>query len=395
MKRLLLMALLPCVLSLNAQQALWNQAPVVSPEINADNSVTFRLQAPEAKKVIITGDFLPAGKMKTPQGEVDIPGYAELARGDNGVWEFTSAALSPELYSYSFVVDGMRINDPSNVYRMRDVSTISDIFIIDGDNASRYMVKDVPHGNVAKVWYKGDKAGKDRRMTVYTPAGYEKGDRDYPVFYLLHGMGGDENAWQELGRAAQILDNMIAAGEVEPMIVVMTNGNMAQDAAPGEGAGASRQPTFNLPHTMDGYFETAFPDVVNYIDSNYRTRKDKHSRAIAGLSMGGFHSMQISKEYPDMFDYVGLFSAAIMPREGVDSPIYKDIDAKLKTQFDKKPALYWIGIGDKDFLYQANKEYRQKLDTNGYSYTYYESPDGPIWRNWRVYLTKFLPLLFK
>ncbi|MDE6320660.1 MAG: esterase, partial [Muribaculaceae bacterium] len=215
------------------------------------------------------------------------------------------------------------------------------------------------------------------------------------VLYLLHGMGGDENAWTELGRAAQILDNLIAQGKVEPMIVVMTNGNAALQAAPGESSLGFVTPTTNLPHTMDGTFEEHFPEVVNFIDTNFRTIDSKGGRAIAGLSMGGFHSMHISKQYPDMFDYVGLFSAAIMPGKDTTSPIYQDIEGKLKTQFDKKPALYWIAIGDKDFLYEANKEYRKLLDEKGYPYTYYESPDGHIWKNWRIYLSKFTPMLFK
>lgn len=146
---------------------------------------------------------------------------------------------------------------------------------------------------------------------------------------------------------------------------------------------------------MDGTFESHFPDVVAFVDSTYRTIPDKAHRAIAGLSMGGFHSMQISKEYPDMFDYVGLFSAAIMPKEGVQSPVYENFDAKLARQFKDAPELYWIGIGDKDFLYGANVEFRKKLDAAGYPYVYYESPDGHIWRNWRIYLTEFLPKLFR
>ncbi|MDE6286335.1 MAG: esterase, partial [Muribaculaceae bacterium] len=223
----------------------------------------------------------------------------------------------------------------------------------------------------------------------------ENGDKSYPVFYLLHGMGGDENAWSELGRATQILDNMIARGEVEPMIVVMTNGNVDMQAAPGETSAGFVAPTTQLPSTMNGMFETHFPDVVNFVDSHYRTIPDKAHRAIAGLSMGGFHSLHISKEYPDMFDHVGLFSAAILPREGATSPIYADFDGKLARQFAAKPALYWIAIGDKDFLYSANKDYRAMLDSHNYPYEYVESPDGHIWKNWRIYLTQFLPKLFK
>lgn len=234
-----------------------------------------------------------------------------------------------------------------------------------------------------------------RRLTVYTPAGYETSGKSYPVFYLLHGMGGDENAWSELGRAAQILDNMIAQGKAEPMIVVMTNGNLAMQAAPGETSQGFIAPTMQLPKTMEGSFEQHFPEVVDFVDRNFRTIKQKSGRAIGGLSMGGFHSMHISKEYPDMFDYVGLFSAAITPDKSVKSPVYENLEAKLKAQFDKNPALYWIAIGNTDFLYQANAEYRKMLDDKGYKYTYYETPEGHIWKNWRIYLTEFVPLLFK
>lgn len=208
-------------------------------------------------------------------------------------------------------------------------------------------------------------------------------------------MGGDEEAWIALGRASQILDNLIAQGKAKPMIVVMTNGNAALEAAPGESAAGLVAPSMNLPKTMDGTFESAFPDVVKFIDKNYRTLPNKKNRAIAGLSMGGFHSLHISKQYPDMFNYIGLFSAAIMPNKDTKSPIYDNFDAKLKTQFTKKPALYWIGIGKTDFLYKPNEEFRKKLDEQGYRYTYYENDEGHIWKNWRIYLTEFAPLLFR
>jgi len=155
------------------------------------------------------------------------------------------------------------------------------------------------------------------------------------------------------------------------------------------------KPSFMGETRMDGEYETAFPDVIKFIDTNYRTLKTKSGRAIAGLSMGGFHSLHISKEYPDLFDYVGLFSAAIMPREGINSKIYDNQNEKLKIQFSKKPKLYWIGIGTSDFLFQANTDFRKILDENKYPYTYYETGEGHIWKNWRIYLTEFTSLLFK
>lgn len=398
MKKIIIsvMAALMAGLTMNAQQALWGGAAVVSPEINADNTVTFRLKADNAREVQVTGDFLPTQKISTPYGEFDGPGVADLVKGENNVWSYTTPSpLAPELYSYTFLVDGLKITDPGNVFQIRDVASVTNVFIIGGDRADLYKVNAVPHGNVSKVWYHSDKLGLDRRMTVYTPAGYDSGKGKYPVFYLLHGMGGDENAWTELGRAAQILDNLIAQGKAKPMIVVMTNGNAALEAAPGESSLGFSAPSMQLPRTMEGSFEEAFPEVVNYIDSHYRTIRKKSGRAIAGLSMGGFHSMHISNYYPDMFDYVGLFSAAIMPNENAKSPVYQDIDGKLAVQFSKAPALYWIAIGNTDFLYKANVDYRKLLDSKGYKYTYFETGEGHIWKNWRIYLTEFVPQLFQ
>ncbi len=379
-----------------AQQALWGMPQIISPETHTDHSVTFRMLAPAADSVQVTGDFLPTQKIKTPYGEFDAPGVASLTKNDKGLWEFTSSALQPELYSYSFLVDGVKVNDPSNVYSIRDVGSVTNIFIIPGQRADLYRVNDVPHGTVSRLWYDSPQLGMKRRLTVYTPAGYEQNtQKRYPVFYLLHGMGGDEEAWIALGRASQILDNLIAQGKAEPMILVMTNGNASQEAAPGETQYGLVPPTTQLPKTMDGSFETAFTDVVSFIDKTFRTKAEKKSRAIAGLSMGGFHSMHISHFYPDLFDYVGLFSAAIMPREGADAPVYKDIEGQLAKQFQKAPKLYYIAIGDKDFLYKANVDYRKLLDEKKYKYEYYETSEGHIWKNWRIYLSEFVPKLFK
>lgn len=397
MKKLLIMSVaLLFAVSTYAQQALWSGSQIVSPEINQDNSVTFRLHAPKAVKVQVTGDFLPTQKIETPNGSFEIPGYAELIE-QNGVWEFTTEPLDPELYSYSFIVDGLTIRDPSNVYMIRDVASVTNVFIIDGGRSDLYKVNDVPHGTVSKVWYNSPILGKDRRMTVYTPAGYEKNKKQkYPVFYLLHGAGGDEEAWMDLGRTSQILDNLIAQGKAEPMIVVMTNGNAGETAAPGQcPEGFERVPGFQQRGMMEGSFELHFPDVVKYIESNYRVIKDKKHRAIAGLSMGGYHSLHISKYYPDMFDYVGLFSAAARFHDASECPVYQNEKAQIDAQFAKHPALYWIAIGNTDFLYEENVKFRRHLDEKGYPYEYVETEGGHIWRNWRIYLTEFVPKLFK
>jgi enterochelin esterase family protein len=369
-----------------AQQALWNAPSIVSPEVNADHSVIFRFQAPDAKVVKISGDWMPA------QGWT--PGSETMTKDDKGVWSYTTSPLASDLYSYSINVDGLKTTDPNNVYVIRDVATVSNVFLVGGGKADLYKVNAVPHGTVARRWYDSPGNKGVRRITIYTPPGYETSTGKYPVLYLLHGMGGDEEAWMALGRASQILDNLIAQGKAKPMLVVMSNGNVAQEAAPGESSLGMYKPTFQLPNTMDGVFEETFPDVIKFIEGNYRVKAEKSSRAIAGLSMGGYHSLHISRYYPNTFDYVGLFSAAIIPNEKVTSKVYENIDATLKAQQKNGYKLYWIGIGKADFLYKNVTEYRAKLDGIGMKYTYRETEGGHTWTNWRVYLSEFVPLLF-
>lgn len=272
------------------------------------------------------------------------------------------------MYNYSVYVNDFKTTDPSNVYQNRDIATITNYFLIGNGQADLYMVQDVPHGTVSKVWYSSPTLGMERRLTVYTPAGYESSSKKYPVLYLLHGAGGDENAWIEQGRAAQIMDNLIAQGKAEPMIVVMPNGNGAQQAAPGAAPNSMVKPQFMNPKTMDGEIEKAFPDIMKFVEKTYRVKKDKNNRAICGLSMGGFHSLYISAYYPDKFGYVGLFSAAtskqIDPKNNI-SDVYQNIDQKLATQFSNPPRLYWIGIGKTDFLYKDNTDFRKNWMKKG------------------------------
>ena len=378
-----------------AQQALWGGAQIISPEVNTDQSVTFRFDAPKADTVQITGDFLPPEKMKTEWGEFEGPGKANLTRDARGIWTFTSAPLKSDLYSYSIIVDGLKTTDPNNVYLIRDVASVFNVFIVGGGKGDLYSVNKVQHGTVARRWYDSPGNGMARRITIYTPPGYEESKEKYPVFYLLHGMGGDEEAWIALGRTAQILDNLIAQGKAKPMLVVMSNGNVAQEAAPGESSLGFIKPSMQQPRTMDGQFEETFSDVIRFVESNYRVKADKANRAIAGLSMGGYHALHISRYYPNTFDYIGLFSAAIMPNENVKSKVYEKFDETLAAQMKNGYKLYWIGMGKTDFLYQAGVEYRAKLDKIGMKYTYVESEGGHTWTNWRVYLSEFVPLLFK
>ena len=402
MKKLIIFAAL-CLTGMvaQAQQNLnWGQGDqVASPVVNADNTVTFNVVAPEAQKVQITGDFLPAKKIEYQGNTYDSPGVADLVKNDKGVWSFTSDKLQPELYTYNIIVDGVKIIDPLNVYNIHDINNLFSVLLIGGNaRTDLYKVNKVAHGTVSKVWYESPTAGITRRCTVYTPAGYETSGKDYPVFYLLHGIGGDENAWSELGRAAQIMDNLIAKGKAEPMILVMTNGNISEEACPGETSKGFLVPTMMLPKTMEGSFETAFPDVVKFIEKTYRVKKDKAHRAIAGLSMGGFHSLFISINNPDMFDYIGLFSAAVdqqQPDPNGHPEIYADRNGKIDKLFAKNPKLFWIGIGKTDFLFKNNNDLRAYLDSKHHKYTYLETDGGHIWRNWRIYLSEYAPLLFK
>ena len=366
-----------------AQQNLWQKQEVISPEIAADGSVTLRLYAPNAERVMVCGDMFDAYNSEA----------RAMTRCDGGVWEYRTEPLASEMYCYWFNIDGSSdVCDPANSYVVRDVGRQMSYFIIPGGRGDIYAAQDVPHGSVSRVWAPMED-GRERRMVIYTPAGYESNKKTkYPVLYLLHGMGGDEEAWIATGRLAEIMDNLIAQGKAEPMIVVMTNGCTAHVSAPGFSHEGMWRPYMS--GSMDGSFEAMFPTIVEWVDDNYRTLSQMEYRAIAGLSMGGFHSLQISKEYPTMFDYVGLFSAAVMRhKEGV--ALYDNRDAKLAEQFSFKPALYWIAIGKDDFLYAENVEYRKFLDEKGYDYTYVESGGGHVWRNWRIYLADFAQLLFK
>src|SRR5574344_2199310 len=380
MKKVLsIAAMLLMTCSAFAQQALWGGASVESPVVNEDGTVTFRYQAPKAVKVTVSGDFLPTQKMTFNMGgqerTFDAPGVAELKEGQFGIWEYTTDfKVAPEMYTYTFNVDGNTVIDNNNMWVNRDVSSLTSAFIVPGERADLYTIQDVPHGTVSKVWYESATAGFDRRLSVYTPAGYNPTAKTrYPVLYVLHGIGGDEDAWLEQGRAAQILDNLIAAGQAKPMIVVFTNGNISQEAAPGQNSTGYVRPTMQLPKTMEGSFETSFPEIVKFIDTNYKTIAKKQSRAICGLSMGGFHTLYISINYPDMFNYSGMFSAAIGVSEQQMCPMYDNFDAKLAEYFSKKPALLWIGCGNTDFLYKANADFMAQLSEAGYPFQYMET----------------------
>ena len=379
MKRLFLILVLASMALTTSAQGGRSFARTEFPKVNDDHSVTFVMNAKDAKRVTLIGDF-------TLQDGNDQRHF-EMQRNEHGVWSVTTPPLRSEIYSYNFVVDGVRVCDTGNMMRLRDGENHFSSVIVGGDRGDLYEVQDVPHGALHTVWYPSPTLEKDRRAVIYTPASYASGKGKYPVLYLLHGMSGDETAWAELGRTAQIMDNLIAQGKCKEMIVVMTNGNAWQQSAPTHSGGRAMQHYRNR-QQGEASFEDSFGDVIAYVEKNFRVIKKRQARAIAGLSMGGGHSFNISRLYPKTFDYVALFSAAV---RGFNDD---NVQEGLKVQRDNGFKLYWIACGTDDFLYQLNCDYMKYLDSIKFPYTWRESDGGHTWRNWRIYLAELVPMLF-
>ncbi|MBN2029228.1 esterase [bacterium] len=371
------------LLTLTASSVLFGQfggPRIISPELHPDNTVTFRIMAPLASEVRVSGEWI-AG----------YGGSEMLTPSDSGLWSVTLGPLAPEFYGYSFLVDSVQVLDPLNGLIKRDGVRNASVLLVPGEESDLYAVKDVPHGSLAKVWYPSPTLNLTRRMYVYTPPGYADSNERYPVFYLLHGGGGDEDAWTTLGRTPQILDNLIAQGKAKPMIVVMTNGNANQAAGSGDApvmASAAAQAPVDRTQSVGRFEESLVKDVIPYIDSHYRTVATKENRAIAGLSMGGGHTIRATNSHPDMFGYIGVFSSGT--REP-DEAFHQQLDALKESGVN----LYWIGCGVDDFVYESAKTLREVLDAHDFEYTYYESSGGHTWANWRIYLSELAPLLFK
>ena len=355
--------------------SFWGQKPVVSPEIQND-SVTFRLKADYATVVKLSGSWMP-----NPWG-----GTIDMTRGENNVWSVTIPLPEPEIYTYNFVADGVSVNDPQNVMVQRDGSRYLNMLLVDGERTENYKPAE-KRGTVSHPWYDSKILGINRRLTVYTPYGYEANPKaKYPVLYLLHGAGGDEEAWSSMGRTAQILDNLIAKGLAKPMIVVMPNGNPNQQAAQ----------TFGLPTTeydwrdpanRNLYVQSLVEEIVPFIEKNYRTVAKKSHRAIAGLSMGGGHTIAATGMYPNTFDYICPLSMGANKSE--------ELNAQLQGIKKAGYKLYWLACGNTDFLFEQANQLDEALTENGLEHTYYVSEGGHVWANWRLYLNTFAPLLFK
>lgn len=372
MKRILTIAaaLTLAVSAASAQEiANFRQATrVISPELSATD-VTFRLKADYATVVKLQTSWL---------GEA-----VDMVRGEGNVWAVTLPLPYAEIHTYNFIVDGTAVNDPQNFYVQRDGTRYLNMLTVPGERTENYG--EAQHrGTVSYKWYDSKILGINRRVTVYTPYGYEKNPKaKYPVLYLLHGAGGDEEAWSSMGRAAQILDNLIEKGLAKPMIVVMPNGNPNQQAAQTLGLPQS-EINFRDPANADAYVKSLCTEIVPFIEKEYRVDAKASSRAIAGLSMGGGHTVSAVSLYPSLFDYICPLSAA--------GSLSNEAAQALKKDGYK---LFWLACGTSDFILNNSNAIDKSLTDNGLEHTYYLSDGGHTWANWRLYLNTFAQLLFK
>ncbi|MFX0557782.1 alpha/beta hydrolase [Maribacter sp. CXY002] len=368
----------------NTTQAQRTEPGYKALEILEDNSVQFRIKAPDANSVVVWGSWDPAKRI-------------EMVKKDS-IFEAKIGPLASNVYEYEYVVDGVSALDPNSKMVTRDGAWIMNMLQIPGEGASVYLANDVPHGTVHSVWYDSPTLNCTRRMHVYLPPGYESSDKEYPVLYLLHGGGGDEECWLSRGRTNFILDNLIAGGKAEAMIVVMPNGNPDTPAAP-----LSRNPTVKSEGGIGSmasqrYEKSLVNDIVPFIEKNYRVMATPEKRAVAGFSMGGYQTQNITNANPEMFTYIGVMSMGLFSSfnasTGGNYDQQKHID-QLTALKKANPKMYWIGMGTDDFLYETGVKLRALYDSIDFDYTYRENKGTHDWQSWRLYLKEITPQLFK
>jgi len=391
-----------------AQAQLQRPPAVVSPDVLGDGRVAFRIYAPNAASVFLNaGDlppvtFTPPGATPVPQTP-GSPGATVFARGENGVWEFTTAAPVPAgAFRYAIMVDGVRTLDPVNTRTSESNTAMWSMFFVPGIDLED--VKDVPHGAIAEVFYASSVLKTTRRMHVYTPPGYEAGTQKYPVFYLLHGAGDTDDAWTSVGRAGFIFDNLIAAKQAVPMIVVMPAGH--QPPRPGTAAGAAAAgapPAASGPPAISPFTLEFVNDLLPYVERHYRVLTDRPNCAIAGLSMGGMQTLDIAFRHLARFAYIGVYSsgavlgggrgaAAAPPPPDWETVHAADLDnAALK----KGTTLLWLATGVDDRLIANTRATAEILKKHGFEPELLETPGAHTWLVWRDYLRRFTPRLFR
>jgi enterochelin esterase-like enzyme len=337
-------------------------APAVrSPEIHSDGRVTFRLAAPNATDVRVSGDFLPA-----PQ---------PLQKDEKGIWTTTVGPVKPELYTFQVSVNG--------------VSAVRGPLNIPGPAPMFFDMRPVPHGGIDQRWYSSKVIQTTRRVFVYTPPDYARSSTRYPVLYLLHGAGGDESGWTENGHVNLILDNLIADGKLKPLVVVMPYGNAYPPSSPlAEGADAMRR-------QRDLFRRDLIEDLIPFIQTNFRVYSDREHRAIAGLSLGGAQALGIGLSHIDLFSRVAGFSPAM---GAVTSPQAGGLDFKTlladSQRVNSRVALLWVGCGTEDTLFESVKQFAGQLQASGVKHTFKVTEGAHTWHVWRRYLSEVAPLLF-
>jgi len=348
-------------------------APVVSPEVHADRSVTFRLRAPNNKEVSVSIE--------------GVPKPIAMQNDDKGVWSVTTDPMAPDYYGYSFVADGVNMFDPSNhavkpnfLYRASEVH-------VPGAASASWEVAAVPHGEIHHHFYKSGVVGDDRGYYVYTPPGYDpRGKQAYPVLYLLHGFSDDASAWTAVGRANVILDNLIAQSKAKPMLVVMPLGYGAPEVLlPNSGVFRDRSLT---DRNFDKFREALITEVIPRVEEEYSVTKDRNSRAIAGLSMGGSESLLTGLNNLDKFGWIGAFSTG-----GITEEFDKEFPA-VNPKSTENLHLLWIACGTDDRLIDINRKVRAWLATKNVKHVDIETPGYHTWMVWRRNLTEFSSLIF-
>ncbi len=343
---------------------------VISPEVHADNSVTFRYLAPNAREVKLNGQF---------QKE-DV----SLAKDSIGIWSVTVGPIKPDMYPYHFIVDGVRVADPRNSAIFPNEGFQNSIVEVTGDQPLVHTIRDVPHGTVSYRYYNSSELGI-RPMVIYTPPGYEaNSSKEYPVLYLLHGTTDTEETWTKVGRANIILDNLIHQGKAEPMVIVMPYGRAYPVVSKYSGSLRNWE---NLQEFKKDFIN----NLVPFVEQNYRVKSDKDNRAIAGFSGGGGTSLYLGLNNPDMFSWVVGFAPGMREEEFDRNNEVAFTDPSLTNQRLK---LFWIGIGRDDGLFSVNEKYMKILDVKGIKYEKFITDGGHTWMNCKLFLSTIAQKLF-
>ena len=353
---------------------------LISPEVN-ERRVTFRIYAPKASEVTLRGDWMEA------------PEPVKLEKDEKGVWSATVGPLTPDFYSYSFTVDGVRTLDPKNAMIKQGLVSLDNMFLLAGAEAAFEDNKPVPHGEIRKVWYQSTTLGTQRRMHVYFPPGYDQKKDRYPVFYLLHGGGDEDSGWSTIGRAGFIMDNLLAEKKVVPMIVVMPNGSMPRPAAaPAPGSPPDPAVTAAL---QERFTNELMKDVIPFVEKNYRVVAGRESRAIAGLSMGGGQTTRVITSNPDQFAYVAVWSAGVNPQTTAEFEKRAITFLESPDKINKQIKLLSITVGDKDFALAGSRNLAEVLNKRGIKHELKITGGGHTWINWRRYLNDYAQQLFR